>query len=265
MRVIYMGKNKPVVCEGLEYLLENNVDVAAVVGPPKTDPSLGSERLIDVANHYDIPTTTDRELYAHLKGNTSDPRLNEMVRDIDLVISLLFWRRIRKPLIKLGNIGCINLHPAPLPEFRGLGGYNACIYESIPFWGVSAHFVDEEFDTGDIIKVYRFDINPEDETAYSLEQRSMTFLMELFKEVIDLAVKDGELPRTPQGPGRYIHMDDFVEMRTIREDEDLESIERKIRAFWYPPYGGASITVKGKEFTLVNEDVLRKIGKKYHE
>ena len=64
--------------------------------------------------------------------------------DVDLVVSFLFWNRIREPLISLGRIGCLNFHPAPLPDFRGVGGYNVAILEGLREWGVSCHFVDEQ-------------------------------------------------------------------------------------------------------------------------
>lgn len=162
------------------------------------------------------------------------------------------------------KIGCINLHPAPLPDFRGVGGYNFAIYENLSFWGVSAHFVDESFDTGDIIKVRKFDINPEKETAFSLEQKSQYFLLDLFKEVIDTVLEGGTLPRTPQGEGRYIAKQDFEKLQKIEPSDTLAEIEKKIRAFWYPPYKGASIEIQGRKFTIIDERLLREIGETYH-
>ena len=78
---------------------------------------------------------------------------------VDVVISFLFWRLIREPLISLGRVGCLNFHPAPLPDFRGLGGYNVAMLDGLREWGVSCHFVDEGFDTGDIVEVERFPID----------------------------------------------------------------------------------------------------------
>ena len=72
--------------------------------------------------------------------------------DVDLVISFLFWKRIREPLLSLGRLGCLNFHPAPLPDMRGVGGYNVAVLEGMSEWGVSCHFVDADFDTGDIVR-----------------------------------------------------------------------------------------------------------------
>ena len=92
--------------------------------------------------------------------------------DVDVVVSFLFWNLIREPLISLGRVGCLNFHPAPLPDFRGVGGYNVAILEGLPEWGVSCHFVDEHFDTGDLVAVERFPIDPDAETALSLDLRA---------------------------------------------------------------------------------------------
>ena len=79
---------------------------------------------------------------------------------IDLIISYGFKNLIKEPLISMPKIGCINFHPAPLPDWRGMGGvFNFALYEQVSEWGVSSHFVDNSFDTGDLIKVNNFKIN----------------------------------------------------------------------------------------------------------
>ena len=258
-----MGR-KPVACEGLVYLLNKGVDVSVVVAPPSTQPVHWRPRLVEVAAQFGIPTASDEELYKCLTQPGGASKLAYQLENIDLVISFLFWKRIRKPLITLAKIGCINFHPAPLPEFRGLGGYNIAIYENISTWGGSAHFVDESFDTGDLIKVHRFEIDPSRETAFSLDQKTQQILLMLFKEVADIALDTGTLPRTPQGEGRYVTRQEYDNLRKIRPDDTIEEIERKIRAFWYPPYPGATVQVLGKKFTLVTEELLNEIGEKYH-
>src|SRR5216683_1478784 len=185
LRVILMGKDKPVVRRGFDYLLKHGYFVVAVVGP-NNGPATG-KRLVDIAARRGVPTTTDKHLYDVLEGRARPESLPFSLDDIDLVVSLLFWKRIRKPLIQLPKIGCINFHPAPLPEFRGIGGYNVAILENLPYWGAAAHFVDETFDTGDLIHVRRFDIAASQETAFSLEQKTQALIFELFTETMHKA------------------------------------------------------------------------------
>lgn len=145
-----------------------------------------------------------------------------------------------------------------------MAGFNIAIYENLSYWGVTAHFVSETFDTGDIIKEIKFDINPKEETAYSLEQKSLSLMYDLFVDVINIAYDNDTLPRYPQvGKGRYISKQEFEHLRKIQTSDTLEEIERKIRAFWYPPHEGASIEIKGKEYTVINQNVLKEIGIKY--
>ena len=244
MKVIFLG-NQDSSIKGLEYLAEKESDVLVVTQ---------SEELKIVAQEYNLTAIPENKLYKDI-GNG-----NRILEGTDLVISYGYHKLIKKPLINLPRIGCINFHPAPLPAFRGMGGvYNFAIYEGVETWGVTAHFVDESFDTGDIIGIREFKINPEEETAYSLKEKSHRQLMILYKSIIDAIYEGKELPRTPQWEGRYISRQDFEQLRRMQPMDSLEEIDRKIRAFWCPPYDGAYIELHGKEFTLVNSKMLKRI------
>ncbi len=256
MRILYMGKNKPAVIAGLEYLVEQGHDVVAVAAQKNKMP--GSHCLVETAHRFGIPVTSDIALYQNIAAGQCPPECGYHLQDIDLVISYLFWKKIRKPLIELPKLGCINFHPAPLPDYKGLGGYNFAIYEGAQQWGVSAHFVNEDFDAGDLIKVMRFDINPNRETAYSLEQKSQSVMFELFQYVMDLIASGQPLPRIPQlQGGKYITRADFEALRKVSETDTVEEIKRKVRAFWYPPYEGAYVDINGESFTLVSRELLQ--------
>lgn len=255
MNIIFLGR-KPYSCKALEYLIEKQINIPFVVTLPKNKPVHWSPKLTDIADKFNIPVISDIELYKLID--------NKQLNDIDLVISYLFWKKIKSSLIKLPLKGCINFHPAPLPELRGLGGYNIAILEGLKQYGVSAHYVSENFDEGDLIEVRHFNINPEVETAYSLEQKSQIEMFELFKQTIDKLLKNQTLPKTPQKDGRYITRKDFEHYREIKETDSVEMIQRKIRAFWYPPHHGAFIRINGNEYTLLDESMLKKLGKEYY-
>ena len=254
MRAIYMGKNKPVVVEGLKVLLDKGIEVAAVVASQGEPPN--PKGLTETAARHGIPVTTAEELEGAIEGEVQD---RYGLGAVDLVLSFVYWKRIRKTLIQLPKIGCVNFHAAPLPEYRGWGVYNFGVYENAPTWGVTAHFVDESFDTGDIIKVRRFDTCPGSETAFSLARKCEPHLLELLKEVVTMALDTGSLPRTPQDEGRYFSREMTEELRKIRPTDTREEIERKIRAFWYPPHPGATIELQGKTYTVIDDALLNDI------
>lgn len=245
-----MGKSKRTAVRALDWLVERGVDVAAVVAPDPDHWTRESQRLDLAARRHNLPLVRDADLYADPPGG------------VDLVISFLFWRLIREPLISLGRIGCLNFHPAPLPDFRGIGGYNLAVLEGLAEWGVSCHFVDERFDTGDLVEVERFAIDPDAHTAFSLDLETGEYLMALFRSVIDRTLAGTELPRKPQGEGRYVSREEFEQLRVVKPGDDLE---RKLRAFWYPPYPGAVLEVDGRRLTLVDERLLAEVAEAYRD
>jgi methionyl-tRNA formyltransferase len=193
----------------------------------------------------------------------SDEQLQESPPEgIDLVLSFLYWRRIREPLLSAGRVGCLNFHPAPLPDIRGVGGYNVAVLEGMTEWGVSCHFVDPEFDTGDLVEVERFPIDSDTSTALSVDLVSQERLLGVFQRVMTRALAGEELPREPQGAGRYVSREEFESLRRVRPGDDLD---RKLRAFWYPPHPGALIEVDGRELTLVDERLLADVAKAYRD
>ena len=248
-----MGKHKRSAVGALEHLVERGWEVAAVVAPEQPGLAVPEQRLDLAAGRHGIALADDSELYAAIE-DPGGARVD--LEGVDLVLSFLFWKRIRAPLIELGSIGCLNFHPSPLPDIRGLGGYNVAVLEDLPEWGVSAHFVDEDFDTGDIVRVDRFAIDPVSETALSLDITSQGRLLTVFREVVDLAGGGSALPRKPQGEGRYVTRDEFEELRRVRPGDPLELTERRMRAFWYPPHDGATIEMGGRTLTLVDRRLL---------
>ena len=257
MRVVFMGKHKRSAARALAHLLEHGCEVPAGVAPEADDSVHPDQRLDLVAEANGLALVSDDDLYRAL----SDPAGASVdLERVDLVVSFLFWKRIREPLVSHGRLGCLNFHPAPLPDFRGLGGYNVAILEGLREWGVSCHFVDEELDTGDLVAVERFPIDPDVATAYSLDLESQERLFRLFAEVIGRALRGEALPRTPQGQGRYVTREELEGLREVHAGDDLD---RKLRAFWYPPWPGAVVEVQGRTLTLVDERLLGQVAEAY--
>lgn len=69
----------------------------------------------------------------------------------DLIISILGNQIFKKPLIDLAPKGCINLHTALLPKYRGLMPTFWVLKNNEKYTGVSVFYVDEGIDSGPII------------------------------------------------------------------------------------------------------------------
>jgi methionyl-tRNA formyltransferase len=243
-----MAKCKRSAARALDWLVGEGAEVVAVVAGEPDDLTHHEQRVDVVAEGHGLTLVSYEELSA------APPE------DVDFVISFLFWKRIREPVLSLGRSGCLNFHPAPLPDVRGLGGYNVAVLDAMSEWGVSCHFVDADFDTGDLVEVERFPIDPDTATALSVDIDSQEHMFGLFGRVMRRVLAGDELPRTPQGPGRYVSREEFESLRRVQPGDD---VERKLRAFWYPPYPGAVIEVDGDDLTLVGDRLLTEVAHVY--
>jgi len=239
-----MGR-KPVAAKCLEWLCTNQeIEVVGVI----TDSHLSVSPTNDIAIKYKIPVYSREEVERGVSNGSIY---------FDLALSMVYWQKVRQPIISQSSKGVINFHPAPLPDFKGTAGYNMAILNGLDKWAVSAHYIDESFDTGPIIDVDYFSISPDTETARSLESKTQPRLLSLFKNTVLRAINQNELlPMKENKGGIYISREEMEAMKEIRNGDD---IERKIRAFWFPPYDGAYIIINGQKFTLVNNFILQQL------
>lgn len=243
MKILFMGRKK-YAAEMLEWTMKKGIEIVGVV----TDSHFNNSPTARKAESLGIPLLSLEEAEAHFHNNSDYA---------DLVVSYLFWRKIKEPLVNNPKYGCINFHPALLPEWRGTAGYNVAILNKLQAWGATAHYVDATIDTGPIINIYKFNFNYREETAYSLEEKTMRIQQDLYKSVLQDVMEKGRLESVHQTleEGTYIARKQMEEMKKI--DVVHDDIDLKIRAFWFPPYTGAYIEIKGKRYTLVNDELLK--------
>ena len=241
-----MGRKKQ-AAELLKWTVDQNIEVVAVC----TDNQFDNSPTTKMANELNIPVISMEEAEEYSDNH-----------EIDLVVSYLYWRKIRKPLIENPKYGCINFHPAILPNWKGCGGYNIAILYKLDKWGVTAHYVNEDIDTGPIIKVNRFDFDYKTATAKSLEKVTQEELINLYKEIVLQVKEKGKLEvlNIDNSKGTYISRKQMNQMKIITEDDlNSEDLDIKIRAFWFPPYEGAYIERNGRKYTLVDKEILNSL------
>jgi len=109
---------------------------------------------------------------------------NPPVDSFDLGVSYCYPRKITEPLLSTPRKGFVNYHPAPLPKYRGPTELNDAIKNKEIHWGVTVHYMDENYDTGPIIKLKNFDLHEPPTSPQELGAVSHYFLFQLFKETI---------------------------------------------------------------------------------
>ena len=115
---------------------------------------------------------------------------------VDLIVVVAHGRILKPPLIETPRLGCINVHPALLPRYRGPNPLYWVLANGEATTGVTVHHIDAGIDTGDIILQRPVAVRAGD-TEMTLQDRASGVAAALVAEAVRL-LGEGHAPRTPQ-------------------------------------------------------------------
>jgi methionyl-tRNA formyltransferase len=138
------------------------------------------KRISNILNKYAIPII-------QLKGNINSKRSLSIINNYkpDLLISIAGNQIFKQPLISLAPKGCLNLHTALLPKYRGLMPSFWVLKNYEKETGVSVFFVDKGIDSGPILVQKRIPI-PEKMTQAKLIKESKRIGIDAVLEAVKL-------------------------------------------------------------------------------
>lgn len=113
------------------------------------------------------------------------------LKDIDVIISVASSIIFKDKLLSLPNWGCINIHHAKLPKYRGMMPNFWQMYNGEKFAGITVHRMNNEIDDGQIILQEEIEILPL-ETLDSLIKRSKRFGANLMIKALTL-INNGDV------------------------------------------------------------------------
>ncbi len=128
--------------------------------------------------------------------NVNSPETLQQIKDWqpDLILSVYLNQLIKRDLINLAPT--LNIHPALLPRHRGLFPYFWVIANGDKETGVTIHWVDEKFDTGDLLLQERIPVTPSD-TISSLSYKSAQLGADMLVKAVNL-IAAGNPPHLTQ-------------------------------------------------------------------
>ncbi len=194
MRIIFMG-SAALACPCLERIISADADVLAAV---VTQPDRPKGRKLTVApcpvralvHGSEIPVLTPR----NVNDDTSIREIRELRPELIAVVA--YGQILKAPLLGIPPLGCINMHTSLLPKYRGAAPIEWAIARGETATGVTAMFMNEGMDTGDIIDGATAEIRADD-TAATLGERLAPLAAELLARTLDRA-RCGSLDGTPQ-------------------------------------------------------------------
>ena len=179
---------------GLDGLLMSGVNIVGVLGPKK-----------DHNMFYDFKNfVISRGLNYIDYDELDEPQLVQKIRslEIDAAVVCSFNYKIPKVLLESTRDGFINVHPSMLPKYRGGNPYTRVIMNGETETGVTIHFMDENFDTGDIIAQKAYHIHSK-ATMGTLFNELNVLGIELLLQVLR-TYETQELPRIKQPAGNFV-------------------------------------------------------------
>ena len=239
MRVVFMGsKEDGYGC--LQHLLQQGHEVAAVVTVPELPPEKRWFRSL-------VPLAEAQQIPIFIPPSAKDPEFIKKIVALrpDVVFSVNFDKIIPPEILRAAKWS-INFHGGRLPEYSGCLSGAWAILNGERETAVTAHLMEAEADTGDVIGVQRVPIAPED-TGRSLYEKTMQAAQKLFKELLP-HLTAGTLQRKPQNlAGRRYYSRKLPWNGRIDWQKSAEEIHNFVRALHFPPYPPAQTSYQGKE------------------
>lgn len=175
----------------------------------------------------------------------------------DILVSVGYDHLVPADILEIPPDGCVNMHPSYLPFNRGKSPNVWSIVEGTPA-GVTIHYMDEEFDTGDIIAQRTVETDFSD-SGKDLHRRLETTQFDLFTDVWP-DIESGTVDVTPQSDeqGTFHTTQDFLDLCKLDPDETTTVREflNRLRALTFPPFDNAQIEVNGETY-YVEVDITK--------
>ncbi len=123
-------------------------------------------------------------------------RVIELLQEeqIDLIVLAGFLLKVPEKIIQHFPNRIINIHPALLPKYGGKGFYGDKVHRAVlenkeKESGITIHYVNEEYDAGQIILQVKCPVNPDD-TIESLAKKIHQLEYEYYPKVIEQIAKN---------------------------------------------------------------------------
>lgn len=242
-RIVFLG-SKPIGFECFAYLLsvkeELDIEICSILTNVRKEFGAAHD-LNALAAEHNIPIIAE----------PAD------IPECDILYSVQYNKILKQEQIDKASQVAVNLHMAPLPEYRGSNQFSFAIIDGKEEFGTTLHIMDSRIDHGDVLFQKRFAI-PEKCWVNDLYELTFDASLSLFKETL-ADIVNGNYTATPQSEfeaqyGTSLHYrDEINELKCIDINWDKEKINRYIRATSMPGFEPPYYLQDGKKMYFSGE------------
>jgi len=246
-KILFLG-SKPIGHACLSFLIDHKFDLdCEIVGVLSNDNKRfdSSQSIKDLADSSSIPFIEDLDSILKL-------------RNVDYIISVQYHLILKKNHVEVARELAINLHMAPLPDYRGCNQFSFAIYNRAKEFGTTLHRIETGIDSGAIIAEKRF-VLEEGVNVEALYKKTFVESKKLFENNIKQIlrgdynlVKQSDL-EAERGTNIYFRKD-IEKLKEINLNDCAENIIKAVRATSMPGFEPPFSIVDGKKYYIVPAD-----------
>ena len=247
---VFIG-GKPIGIACLMALTERGLKPDLVIGNMDDDGlgirTLWHESLIKTSKSLGLKTLFQKRLKSseiYLKIKETQP---------EIIFCIGGTQIIPEKILKLPKLGVLNIHPAPLPKYRGRYSTVHAIFNGEKIHGVTLHWMNEEIDAGPIIFKETFPISQSD-TAKDIYNKYTNIGVKLLNKFLDHWLKEITLPCEEQNNNEATYYPMALPNNgNIDWSWDGEKIYNFIRSMTFEPFPPPSFMIGNKKMVIVDE------------
>lgn len=228
MKIVFMG-SPDCACPSLEALLSiPGTTVAAVVAQPDRPKGRGLHLLPCAVKAFAL----ERGLPVITPFKVNLPETVEALARLrpDAIVVAAFGQILRKPILEMAPLGCVNVHASLLPQYRGAAPAQWAIARGETVTGVTTMLMNEGLDTGAMLLRCEVPISPAD-TGGSLLLKLGRAGAGLLAPTLE-GLKNGTLKPEPQDDRLATHAPKISKASgNLDWNLPAEQLERRVRAF----------------------------------
>ena len=185
----------------------------------------------------------------HTSSMSTDPILLKMLKDIPplAIVVIDFGQKILNPFLDFSELGCLNIHPSLLPEYRGAAPVQRAIMEGRKSTGVTLFRLSDSMDSGPILSQASHLIENNITSGDLLSDLADMGSVLLLDAINNYIPKNTSFLRQDHSLATFAPK---IRNEEARLDflENAETFHNKVRAL--NPEPGAYICVKGKRVKI---------------
>ncbi len=255
MNIVFMGTPDFAVPSLKALASDDRFSVKAVYTQP--DKPVGRKKILtppDVkiaANDLNIPVYQPETL--------KDESVISEIRSFepDVIVVIAYGKILPQSVLDIPKYCCVNIHGSILPKYRGAAPIQRAVINGEKVTGITSMRMNAGLDTGDIIKIYKTEIKPE-ETSGELFDRLAESAPDVLKETL-ISLENGTAVFTKQSDenstyAKPLSKDEAV----INWNESADTIYNKIRGM--NPWPVSFTYINGKKLKIFSAEICEKSG-----